>query len=74
VGGLLVFPEVVMRSLIAVSTGILLVDYTIIARQQHGLSRADAVIDACRKRVRPIVMTTIAIGAGMLHGGHRMGK
>jgi multidrug efflux pump subunit AcrB len=26
----------------------------------------DAVIDACRKRARPIVMTTIAMGAGML--------
>jgi len=51
---------------IATKNSILLVDYTIIARQQHGLSRADAVIDACRKRVRPIVMTTIAMGAGML--------
>ena len=51
---------------IATKNSILLVDYTIIARRQHGLSRTDAVIDACRKRVRPIVMTTIAMGAGML--------
>jgi len=30
------------------------------------MARADALLDACRKRVRPIVMTTIAMGAGML--------
>jgi multidrug efflux pump subunit AcrB len=51
---------------IATKNSILLVDYAVIAREQHGLSRIDAVIDACRKRARPIVMTTIAMGAGML--------
>ena len=51
---------------IATKNSILLVDYAVIAREQHGLSRGDAVIDACRKRVRPIVMTTLAMGAGML--------
>jgi multidrug efflux pump subunit AcrB len=30
------------------------------------MSRWDAMIDACHKRARPIVMTTIAMGAGML--------
>ena len=30
------------------------------------MSRHDALIDACSKRARPIVMTTIAMGAGML--------
>jgi multidrug efflux pump subunit AcrB len=30
------------------------------------MSRADALLDACRKRVRPIVMTTMAMGAGMM--------
>ncbi|MBI3230824.1 MAG: efflux RND transporter permease subunit [Burkholderiales bacterium] len=44
---------------------ILLVEYTIVARQ-HGMSRFDALIDACHKRSRPIVMTTVAMGAGML--------
>jgi Cu/Ag efflux pump CusA len=38
----------------------------IIARRDHGLARWDAVLDACRKRARPIVMTTIAMGAGMM--------
>ena len=50
---------------IATKNSILLVDYAIIA-QNHGLIRIDAILDACRKRARPIIMTTIAMGAGML--------
>ncbi|NGY06410.1 efflux RND transporter permease subunit [Solimonas terrae] len=45
---------------------ILLVEYAITARDQRGLSRTDAIIDACHKRARPIVMTTVAMIAGML--------
>ena len=30
------------------------------------MSRFDALLDACHKRARPIVMTTIAMAAGML--------
>ena len=30
------------------------------------LGRFDALVDACHKRSRPIVMTSIAMGAGML--------
>ena len=51
---------------IATKNSILLIDYIIIARRDHLLNRWDAVIDACRKRARPIVMTTIAMGAGMM--------
>jgi hydrophobe/amphiphile efflux-1 (HAE1) family protein len=43
---------------------ILLVEYTIKARRE-GKARFDALVDACRKRVQPIIMTTIAMGAGM---------
>lgn len=50
---------------IATKNSILLVDYAIIAQKQ-GLKRTEALIDACHKRARPIVMTTIAMGAGML--------
>ena len=30
------------------------------------MSRLEALLDACHKRARPIVMTTIAMGAGMM--------
>ena len=51
---------------IATKNSILLVDYAVMAEDQHGLSQHDALVDACRKRARPVVMTTIAMGAGML--------
>ncbi|MBA1271751.1 efflux RND transporter permease subunit [Pseudomonas azotifigens] len=51
---------------IATKNSILLIDYIILARRDYGLSRLDAVIDACSKRVRPIIMTTLAMGTGMM--------
>ena len=42
-----------------------LVEYAVRAMHE-GMSRFDAMMDACAKRARPIVMTTIAMGAGML--------
>lgn len=51
---------------ITTKNAILLVDYIVLARRDHGLNRHRAIVDACRKRARPIVMTTIAMGAGML--------
>ncbi|MEX8499725.1 efflux RND transporter permease subunit [Leptothrix ochracea] len=51
---------------IATKNSILLVDYVILARREHGLDRWHAVLDACRKRARPIIMTTIAMAAGMM--------
>lgn len=56
----------VMLMGIATKNSILLVEYAIVAQRDHGLSRFNALIDACHKRARPIVMTTIAMGAGML--------
>ncbi|HEX7981873.1 MAG TPA: efflux RND transporter permease subunit [Duganella sp.] len=50
---------------IVTKNSILLVDYAILARQE-GMDRFDALVDACHKRSRPILMTTIAMGAGML--------
>ena len=50
---------------IVTKNSILLVEYAIMARRQ-GMSRFDALVDACHKRARPILMTTIAMGAGML--------
>lgn len=51
---------------IAAKNSILLVEYAIAARRDGGLDRAQALLDAARKRARPIVMTTIAMSAGML--------
>jgi len=51
---------------IATKNSILLVEYAIMARREHAMNRWDALLDACRKRARPIIMTTLAMGAGML--------
>ena len=51
---------------IATKNSILLVEYAIMAQRDHGLTRFEALLDACHKRARPIVMTTIAMGAGMM--------
>ena len=50
---------------IVTKNSILLVEYALVAIQ-NGASRRDALIDACSKRARPILMTTVAMGAGML--------
>jgi multidrug efflux pump subunit AcrB len=50
---------------IVTKNSILLVDYALIARAA-GMGRFEALVDACHKRSRPIVMTTIAMGAGMM--------
>lgn len=51
---------------IATKNSILLVEYAMTARKNRGLNRTDAIIDACSKRARPIIMTSIAMSAGML--------
>jgi multidrug efflux pump subunit AcrB len=51
---------------IATKNSILLVEYAIVARRDRQMSRLDALIDACHKRARPIIMTTLAMGAGMM--------
>ena len=51
---------------IATKNSILLIDYVVLARREHGLDRWHALLDACRKRAQPIVMTTVAMGAGMM--------
>jgi len=61
---------------IATKNSILLVEYAIESRRGHPdpdgkpttapMSRVDALLDACHKRARPVVMTTLAMGAGMV--------
>jgi hydrophobic/amphiphilic exporter-1 (mainly G- bacteria), HAE1 family len=50
---------------LAAKNSILLVEYAI-ERERDGVSQHDALIEACRERARPIVMTTVAMAAGML--------
>lgn len=56
---------VLMLMGITTKNSILLVDYAVVA-MRNGMNEHDAVLDACRKRARPIVMTTLAMAAGML--------
>lgn len=56
----------VMLMGISTKNSILLVEYVIVSVRDRGLALDAALIDACHKRARPIVMTTIAMIAGML--------
>ncbi len=50
---------------LAAKNSILLVEYAI-EREREGMTQHDAIIEACRERARPIIMTTFAMMAGML--------
>jgi hydrophobe/amphiphile efflux-1 (HAE1) family protein len=50
---------------IVTKNAIMLVDFAI-ESMHRGVSRFEAIVDAGRKRARPIVMTTIAMVAGMI--------
>jgi multidrug efflux pump subunit AcrB len=68
-GGQLNVPTLIgMIMLIGVVTknSILLVEYAIVGMRDGSLSVRDALIDACHKRARPIIMTTVAMIAGMV--------
>ena len=56
----------VMLMGIVTKNSILLVEYAVLSMRDRGLGVIDALIDACHKRARPIVMTTVAMIAGML--------
>lgn len=51
---------------IVTKNSILLVEYAVLGMRDRGLSLSEALLDACHKRARPIVMTTVAMVAGML--------
>ncbi len=59
------FIGIIMLTGIAAKNSILLVDYAIMAMKQ-GMTKREALIDAAHKRARPIIMTTFAMGLGML--------
>ncbi len=59
------FMGVIMLLGIVVSNGVLLVDYTNVLRRR-GMELHLAVVQACRTRLRPILMTSLATVAGLL--------
>jgi hydrophobe/amphiphile efflux-1 (HAE1) family protein len=58
---------------IVTKNAILLVDFAI-EMMHHGMHRVEAMIEAGRKRARPIVMTSIAMSAGMLPSALGVGE
>ena len=64
--GLSALIGVLMLTGIVTKNSILLVEYAVMARKHYGLNRLDALMDACHKRARPVLMTTLAMGAGMM--------
>jgi HAE1 family hydrophobic/amphiphilic exporter-1 len=58
---------VLMLMGIVAKNSILLVDSAVAAGTMRGLPRHEAIIEAARQRARPIVMTTVAMCAGMAH-------
>jgi HAE1 family hydrophobic/amphiphilic exporter-1 len=58
---------------LAAKNSILLVEYAI-EREREGMSQREAIMEACRERARPIIMTSMAMAAGMLPTAMALGK
>jgi HAE1 family hydrophobic/amphiphilic exporter-1 len=58
---------------LAAKNSILLVEYAI-EREREGAGQRASLMEACRERARPIVMTTMAMAAGMLPTALSLGK
>jgi len=58
---------------IVTKNAIMLVDFAI-EEMRRGVPRTEAIVDAGRKRARPIVMTTIAMIGGMLPSAYGLGS
>jgi multidrug efflux pump subunit AcrB len=58
---------------IVAKNAIMLIDFAV-ERRKHGMERIEAIIDSGRKRARPIIMTTIAMAAGMIPSALGVGE
>ena len=58
---------------IVTKNSILLVDFAIEMMHKEGMDRTQALLEAGKKRARPIVMTTIAMSAGMIPAAAGLG-
>jgi hydrophobe/amphiphile efflux-1 (HAE1) family protein len=58
---------------IVTKNAIMLVDFAI-EEMKRGIARTEAIVDAGRKRARPIIMTTIAMIGGMLPSAYGVGS
>ncbi|BDA84181.1 hypothetical protein Sa4125_17230 [Aureimonas sp. SA4125] len=58
---------------IVTKNSIMLVDFAV-EQEKHGMPQHDAIIDAGRKRARPIIMTTLAMAAGMVPAAMASGE
>jgi len=58
---------------IVTKNAIMLVDFAV-EEMKRGIARTEAIVDAGRKRARPIIMTTIAMVGGMLPSAYGMGS
>jgi multidrug efflux pump len=67
-GTLNIYTQVGLITLIGLITkhGILLVEFANQQREQHGLSRREAIVASARVRLRPILMTTAAMSLGVV--------
>jgi len=57
---------IILLTGIVTKNAILLVDFTNVLRREHGYSRRDALVEAGRLRLRPILMTTAALVFALL--------
>jgi len=56
----------VMMTGISVSNSILIVEFVGVLRREQGMELRDALRMACRARLRPIIMTTLATILGLI--------
>ncbi|MGD9914419.1 MAG: efflux RND transporter permease subunit [Rhizobiaceae bacterium] len=67
-GSLNIYTQVGLITLIGLITkhGILLVEFANQQREEHGLSRREAIVASAKTRLRPILMTTAAMALGVV--------